>query len=1068
MENMEAAMAASASLEQSLTNNDAKEYGQEAHMSSEQNLQSGDTYQPWLQRKGETRYLNQLPYGQSPQGMPMPGRAREPFNEFEAPMLPMNGGNVKKNMAPHSGFSINNILHRNKEQKFFDEELGYDVQGALGNDSVAFDDIARTGDKGPYGVQQPIDTTPFIPTLGLPPEALRKGERAPTNNIEYRKQMNYQKKAAISNSVAPGPHPGANFNPGAMPGTRTMSLASNRYVPSYARTMSLGKPAFHFPLPEDGNMAYPRAMSLNNNAGPMRASNTNQGVPYGVGHQRVAPPVFPPASNYARSMSLNSKGPYSNPPFNPNGAPPPLNVMPNQRSMSLRPGIPNPGNGPLPGPSYGRPPPPGAVPNPGNMRGQQLRQPIYGPIGNKRQQGQSPHSNAMTSNDNYTTAGALSVGMTRGPQPSGVNKEERKWDSSSEKASGMGMPKEERISGQKGEHLYQPEGGSRNLSLKDTSHSSGSTNEGSRNEPDAREEEEQRKKIAKDDLVSNFKDNELEATKLTRELSIKKSNSMRLRKIDFSNNKLDTKEGVQNLPTKGGDSVANLNVPSFNLKKSDYKRESILRSDVESDNDSPQKRNARNLSLLGANASSDSPTKDVNDVFVTASDLLTPTKKDKTNEVLKTQKYEDENFQGSSPSKERISPSKISDRPKIKSLVTNTAYDKLRFFPKGEATTAPAGQRAEENVYSSEEEEPDSTLVGIDGNDHPNSEPVSEVSSNKQVESSSSQSPPAKNATGHARRKPPVDVIERPRSASSNKNESFILTKQDLELLNCNQDLMDELETITSELAASIRRELNFEAQLRNRNLPSLSEHNDVKDQFLEKLKVLVDLQEKLNKERSMKFIYEDYILNLKNGNEPSALQLNLEKEELRQQLLEKERAHQSDYNAEEHRTGESIQKDPNFGEKYEELMKENDHLKLEIIPNLEKRLSSLNLKDGDSVKPKELNLVKSERQNLSNQENEFNVSIEMDHLRSQRDELREVVSQLKSNHSHEVKILQEKIVNLETKLDEATQLNRQLTKRLDTPSPTKNDEHVRDDMTPRQGRMGISLLYGDKSLPDQ
>ena len=333
MENMEAAMAASASLEQSLTSNDAKEYGQEARMSSEQNLQSGDTYQPWLQRKGETRYLNQLPYGQSPQGMPMPGRAREPFNEFEAPMLPMNGGNVKKNMAPHSGFSINNILHRNKEQKFFDEELGYDVQGALGNDSVAFDDIARTGDKGPYGVQQPIDTTPFIPTLGLPPEALRKGERAPTNNIEYRKQMNYQKKAAISNSVAPGPHPGANFNPGAMPGTRTMSLASNRYVPSYARTMSLGKPAFHFPLPEDGNMAYPRAMSLNNNAGPMRASNTNQGVPYGVGHQRVAPPVFPPASNYARSMSLNSKGPYSNPPFNPNGAPPPLNVMPNQRSM---------------------------------------------------------------------------------------------------------------------------------------------------------------------------------------------------------------------------------------------------------------------------------------------------------------------------------------------------------------------------------------------------------------------------------------------------------------------------------------------------------------------------------------------------------------------------------------------------------------------------------------------------------------------------------------------------------------------------------------------------------------
>lgn len=1071
---MEAAMAASASLEQSLTNNDAKEYGQEAHNNSGQYLQSGDMYQPGLQKKGDTQYLNQLPYRQPPQGMPIPGRAREPFNEFEAPMLPMNGTNGRKNMTPNSGLSVGNMFHRNKEQKFFDEELGYDAQGALGDATVAFDDIARTGDKGPYGMQQPIDTTPFIPTLGLPPEALRKGERAPTNNIEYRKQMNYQKKAIMSNSVAPGPNTGPNFSPATMPGTRTMSLASNRYVPSYARTMSLGKPAFHFPLPEDDNVAYPRAMSLNNNTGPIQANSTNQAAPYGVANQRAAPPVFPLAANYARTMSLNNKGPYSNSPGPLHGAPPPPNVLPYQRSMSLRPGMPNQANGtslpgPLPGPFYGRPPPPGVMPNPGNMRGQQLRQPSYGPMDISRQQQQSSYANVSVNNVKNTSPWTQGpVGNNREPQPSGVNRTEQNSDTSLEEVREVG--KSEELSappGQKEEHLHQHEEGLQNLTLKGTISSSGSAKE-----LGGQKEEDQKKKATEEDLVSHFKDKEedLEATKLTRGLSIKKSNSMRLRKLDFSQNNSNTKEDVQSLPTSGGESSANLRVLSFNLKKSDFKRESILRSDIESD-DSPQKRNTRNLSLLGANASSESPSKDVNDVFVTASDLLTPTRKDKT-KAQTTRNDEDGNLKGS-PNKERVSLSKKSDRPKIKSLVTNTAYDKLLSVPKGESANTPVDKRSKESLYSSEEEEPDRTLVGVDRNesDHSNTEAVSEVSSNQQVATSSAKSTPRKSTAGAAKRKPPVDSIEELDSSSSgkSKSENFTLTKQDMELLNGNKDLMDELETVTSELAASIRRELHFEGQLKNRKLPSFSEHNDVKDQLLEKLKELVDLQQKLNKERSARFIYEDYLLKLKNGNEPSALQLNLEKEELRQQLLEMEISNQFDDNAGEHDTKESIREDSNIDEKYTELMKENNHLKLEVIPSLEKRVSTANLLDANAVTARELNLVKGGGgHNLGNQESEFSVSFERDQLRSQRDELREAVSQLKSNHSHEIKIFQEKIANLETRLDEAGELNRQLTKRLDTPSPTEHSEHTRDSVIPRQGRMGISLISSDRSLSDQ
>ena len=82
--------------------------------------------------------------------------------------------------------------------------------------------------------------------------------------------------------------------------------------------------------------------------------------------------------------------------------------------------------------------------------------------------------------------------------------------------------------------------------------------------------------------------------------------------------------------------------------------------------------------------------------------------------------------------------------------------------------------------------------------------------------------------------------------------------------------------------------------------------------------------------------------------------------------------------------------------EKYNELLKENADLKSIIIPNLEKKLAE-----------KERGQVYDESR------------LEIQALTTQRDELREVVNKLTSHNNNELKLAQEKIKQLEFKLQD-------------------------------------------------
>ena len=71
--------------------------------------------------------------------------------------------------------------------------------------SVSFDDITHMRNRGPYAMNshKALDTAPIIPTLGAGGTlgGLGPASGSKVNNVQYRKQMNQQKKLAMINGA---------------------------------------------------------------------------------------------------------------------------------------------------------------------------------------------------------------------------------------------------------------------------------------------------------------------------------------------------------------------------------------------------------------------------------------------------------------------------------------------------------------------------------------------------------------------------------------------------------------------------------------------------------------------------------------------------------------------------------------------------------------------------------------------------------------------------------------------------------------------------------------------------
>ncbi|KAG7666368.1 uncharacterized protein J8A68_000089 [[Candida] subhashii] len=239
-------------------------------------------------------------------------------------------------------------------------------------------------------------------------------------------------------------------------------------------------------------------------------------------------------------------------------------------------------------------------------------------------------------------------------------------------------------------------------------------------------------------------------------------------------------------------------------------------------------------------------------------------------------------------------------------------------------------------------------------------------------------------------------------SITSTIKAPLTFTKQEMSIMTCNSDLLNELEFVTTELASAIKREVALENNIRSKNqMPK--DIQDLRQELIEKRKLVVELQDKLNKERRLRFISEEHALLSEHGQTPSALKLNYENVELYRQLLIKN----EEINQLNERIGEidnAKRLDSGMVEKYNELLKEN--MELKVNENSPRR-------GRDSCR-----------------DNNEDLRMEVNNLREQRDELRDVIENLIKNNSIEMKSAQDKIENLQGKLNDMKLINQKLTTR--------------------------------------
>lgn len=293
-------------------------------------------------------------------------------------------------------------------------------------------------------------------------------------------------------------------------------------------------------------------------------------------------------------------------------------------------------------------------------------------------------------------------------------------------------------------------------------------------------------------------------------------------------------------------------------------------------------------------------------------------------------------------------------------------------------------------------------------------------------------------------------------SSSSTKElrKPLVFTKEELAIMTCNNDLQNELQMVTSELAKSIKRELVLESHLRNgKNGVDPSDGQTYEEMSTERAGIISDLLEKLNNERRLRFISEEHAILSEHGQSPSALKLDYEKNEIYKQLLAKnDLVNQLQDKLDELENQGASDSGRGLLHKYNDLLKENSELRYKLenaLANGEKR--GLSFSQADTTNEYEQAQIIS--------------------LRTQRDELREMLTKLTSSQNTELKIAQERIKTLEDKLQKVNMINDKLSRRLDRGGElSKGNEYSHEAMftSGRGGKLlGLDVVSPRKKFYD-
>lgn len=1015
----------------------------------------------------------------------------------------MNNGAGSRKASLTSQSGMQRFFRRNKSGGNgvgFDDDVGADMLDMTSAINMSIEDLSHIKDRGRYGINNMalLDTTPLIPVLG---GGASTSNKVPVSSVEYRKQMNYHKKLAMSMSsqsranTMSGPNPmgpqmnGVDGRTMSLntygQGPRMMSLNSNSVAPNGPRTMSLNnRMQMNGMAP---NQPYdPRAMSLNNRMPP--------GGNY-MGH-----PMDP------RAMSMRGMG------------------HPNQ---NMQPMIPN-GMGPGPGP---RTMSLNNQPNfhPGNKVYPQGN-PQVNPQGNYHVNYQAnPSHNPSQYQQNLQNGGLQQpYGNNLAPQR-GFNESAIQQNSND---SIMNVVEEEE------DQLIDEE-----------QHSD--TKVGSKENLNSQELNEE------DDVVYNL---DKESEGLSRSTTLMKSNSMKLRKLDLfdkteNKNEDEETEGevIPGSPTFNiKDTFGNresIIADEFDSSRRKENKEkfrsiganatannsngSVLTKDVfttASDFISPVKSNksVKSTNLNNLDARSENET----------------TISDEDNTIDNEEEYNIQNEKNRGSPLNGAAIKKLNKKDSFKSIVENTAYNNFRasnydlhkvsMGNQKEMKTSQSDSNIELN--SSKEnnsirnfslgpsltEETADDVEQVESNNQSESLKFSSTSSNsvsdgryekRTVFTKSELNPSTDNSSFNSqsekkeqsisksfsfsgksknflkklskskRNSTPVindesfnsPVIELRNNSMTSRRTSYStklqqpiqkqqvsLTKEELGIMTCNNDLLNELQLVTVELASSIKRELELESKL-SKSPSSSTFEEDPSNSVLEKVKIIAELQEKLNKERKLRFISEEHALLMENGQSPSAIKLGYENAELYNQLLIKNDL----INQLQHKLKEAEEKAPepdkNLLHNYNELLKENTNFKLNIIPELKNQLAHANENHQrySSTSARQLSLATGTSDNSHE-----HVEEEIANLKSQRDELRETIQQLTSKHNYEARLANDKIKALETKLNNMSNINSKLSKRVDSENFEVSTGQTNSAINNRGGKLqGFNVITSTKSF---
>ncbi|KAI5958253.1 hypothetical protein KGF57_002608 [Candida theae] len=913
----------------------------------------------------------------------------------------------------------------------FNDDAGADIGELTGSANLSFEDIKHIRNEGGiYNSNSNLDTAPIIPTLGTFGRQVPISSNSKLNNVQYRKQMNQQKKMALlngarANSLATGGNPmqqGPRANSLAtvgnpmQQGPRANSLATGfnpMYDGSRANSMAASFSAMpadqRYPFAQQQMMPDPRSMSMTSQRGnPMRPRPQEQ-FPM---RQQQFPPQNPQQFDQSgRSMSLMSGGGI----YGQN--------YPRTKSLG--------GSRPfVGGPPQGYQGPPLRSKN--LVSSAQLQQP-QGPL---QFNNQYPSQPQFYQDQNFRANGRSdpAVGGPVGPEnqmrsgPSGPYQRQPPNAQFSQQQP-LQFENEQQFENGYTQSFQPKTAPSSNVGYdRMQQHSLEELGE-------VREEEEGNHNDEEDeDVIYKFDKEESKGIDLSRKSTLKKNNSMKIRKLDLFNDggrnaQQDQGESQSSTPEETTDKSPSI-APSTRSDSPDLNelQPSNSHSTLLGNRKPSEQHSLRSIRDNTAFSNFRNPSADTNpqlsntqlvqtaspSSFYEASDSPMGNNFDSESEFHGArQNVHGSNTPPTAPTSQvsHSADGKFDNYSNITEPIQDISEKESKgiYSPVQDNTT-----HKETRPFDNNYEQTNQAERGGSSNSVPrtfSSASHSSQSSKKEKRSSfsgrnflkrlsrskrSSVAEPERDLNSH-QRTPSSNTIVSSIGDRSMQQKPLPFTKEEMHIMNCNTELLDELESITRELASSIKRELSLETRLKNHTVYSRSpggEPDNLESVVIEKSKAIVELQEKLNKEKRLRFISEEHALLQEQGQSPSPLKLEYEKTEI-----------------------------------YNQLVAKND-----LVNQLQNRISELESQDQldlnamDSNLIEKIQILQAENEDLLSQN--YSQQEEIKILESQRDELREVIGKLTSQNNQDTKLLNDKIKALELKCQNLKGVNDRLTNR--------------------------------------